>query len=144
MAEYTNYAITQYKMQEQQDDGISSPSSPMGNQSTSPLGNTQRLAHLAVAGYVGSKIYSTVTSNVKNLTGSTRTQQRVDTAAFIAGAIVATIATKGAYLVYLAADTAIDYAVKDKVNKIENEARAEDRKFLGKHITNSMGAAYYD
>jgi hypothetical protein len=144
MAEYTNYAITQYKMQEQQDDGISSPSSPMGNQSTSPLGNTQRLASLAVAGYVGSKIYSTVTSNVKNLTGSTRTQQRVDTATFLIGSLTAAIATKGLSLVYQGVDIGVDFAVRNKVNQIENEARAEERKFLGKHITNSMGAAYYD
>lgn len=144
MAEYANYAITQYKAQEQSDDGFMGSASPTSEPTTSPLGNTQRLAGKAIGAYAGIKVYSNVTSNIKNLTGSTALQAKVDAGTFIIGSIGAAFATKGLSIVYQTIDMGIDYAIRGQINQIENQARQEERKFLGKHITNSMGVAYYD
>ena len=144
MGEYQNYAYTHYKPQEMPDDGMYGAASPKTEPSSSFLGNNQRLAMKAVGGYAAVKIASTITSNVKSLTGSTAAQEKVNRVAFVVGSVGAAIATHGLSLVYQAVDTGLNYFMRYKNTQIENESKQEERKFLGKHITNSTGGAYYD
>jgi hypothetical protein len=146
MAEYASYGITQYKQSEQQDDGLMGSASPPAQQSGSSsfLGNAQRAAIVGFGVYTGAQIISGVTSNIKNLTGSSAAQARVDRLSYGFGLLGATIATKGAALVFEGIRQGIEYVLRDKNNQIIEQAKQEERRFLGQRITNGTGSAYYD
>lgn len=144
MAEYTNYGITQYKPQELQDDGNFGSASPRSESTSSPLGSRTVTASKVVGAYIGIKTFNTVTSNIKSLTGSTRQQEKVNMAKTIGTAVILGFATNGTSVVLQSVDFGIEYALRAKNNQIENAVRQDERRFLGKHITNSLGVAYYD
>lgn len=146
MAEYTNYAVTQYKQREQQDDGMMGAGSPPVDQSGSSsfLGNFQRSAIVGAGVYVGAQIVSGVTSNIKDLTGSTALQLRVNNFQKIGASLLGGLATSGVSLGLQGVQEGINYVIRVKTTQIENQAKREERDLLGAILTNGTGSAYYD
>lgn len=130
---YQNWQLTQYKPREDDE-------SPMGATSnTDDRSNaSQTLSRVRSGAIVGFGIYAanraitTMTSNVKNITGSTKKQETVNRARDISTLIIGSIVTKGATFVFEGINRSTEYGMRRVNNSIENAVREEDNKLLGK------------
>ena len=122
------------------------PSSPSPERSDSQsfLSNGQRAAVVAVGVYSASQIYNGIGSNIKELTGSTRKQEKFNRISGVLGSLALAIPTKGASIIFPIVSAGINEALRRQTLSIENQARREERELKGQHITNGMGSVYYD